>query len=128
MKAEWQVPGRATGMLRCTVRLPAIEKDPRRTSAESLLMVRRFIDKHLTELAGSVLENATFTISVEIRAPNHGVRWRPISRWREGDSIDALFERAATAVASIPREPSHQTQAYRGMSKSVELLGLTQKK
>ena len=127
MKAEWQVPGRATGWLRCTLRLPAIEEDPQRIIVDSLLKVRRFIDKHLARLADSVLEGATFTISVEIRAPKHGARWRPICRWREGDSIDGVFERAAAVVASIPREPGHETQTYRGMVKSRALLGIPEK-
>ena len=128
MKAEWQVPGRATGLLRCTLRLPAIEKDLRRTTTDSLLVARRFIDKNLARAADSVLENATFTISLEIRAPKRGARWRPICRWREGDSIDAAFERAAAIVSSIPQEPSHEPQAYRGMLKSRALLGESQKK
>ena len=128
MKAEWQRPGRATGMLRCTLRLPAIEEDLRRVSTGSLLMVRRFIDKHLAGLADSVLDNATFTISVEIRARNHGARWHPICRWREGDSVDAVFERAAAVVSAIPREPNHETQTYRGLVKSRALLGLPPKK
>lgn len=109
MKAEWQVPGRATGLIRCTLRLPAIEKDLRRTITYSLREVRRFIDKHLARMADSVLENSTFTISLEMRAPKHGARWRPICRWREGDSIDAVFERAAAIVSSIPREPGHES-------------------
>jgi len=51
MKAEWQVPGRATGAMRCTLRRPAIEKDLRRISADSLLVIRGFIDKHLASIA-----------------------------------------------------------------------------
>jgi len=127
MKAGWQRPGRATGILRCTLRLPAIDEDRSLTSADSLQVVHRFINKHLTGLADSVLDNATFTISVEIRAPKRGARWHPICRWREGDSIDAVFMRAAAVVSSIPREPSHETQAQRGLVKSRSLLALPQK-
>src|SRR5262245_35923480 len=100
MKAGWQRPGRATGILRCTLRLPAIEKDPRGFTAGSLFVLRRFVDKQLAGLADSVLEDATFTISVEMRAPNHGARRRPICRWRQGDSVDAVFERAAAVFHS----------------------------
>jgi hypothetical protein len=115
-------------MVRCTLRLPAIDEDLRRTSADSLLVIRRFIDKHLAGVVDSSLENATFTISLEIRAPKHGARWRPICRWRDGDSIDAVIERAAAVVSAIPREPTHETQAYRGLVKSRALLALPQKK
>jgi hypothetical protein len=128
MKAGWQRPGWATGMLRCRLRLPAIDEDRSLWRTDSLLVVRRFIDKHLAGLVDSVLDNASFTISLEMRAPKHGARWRPICRWREGDSIDEAFERAASVVSSIPREPSPQTQAYRGQVKSRALLDIPEKK
>ena len=108
-------------MLRCTLRLPAIDEE-RSLTAAWLPVVRRFINKQVAGLAASVLDTATFTISLEMRAPNHGARWRPICRWREGDSINEVFKRAATVISSIPREPEHNTQHHRGLVKSRALL------
>ena len=46
------------------------------------------------------------TISVEMRAANHGSRWRPICRWQEGESIAAVVDRAAALMRAIPQEPT----------------------
>ena len=111
--------------VRTVVKSPSADRP---TRADSLQVVRRFINKHLAGLADSVQDDATFTISVEVRAPKHGARWHPICRWQGGDSIDAVFARAAAVVSSIPREPTHETQAHRGLVKSRSLLALPQKK
>ena len=104
MKAGWQRPGRATGMLRCRLRLPAIDEYRELPIATALQAVRRFIDRELKELAASVVEGASFTISAEMRAPNHGARWRPIRRWTQGSSVDEAFARAAAVIDAIPHE------------------------
>jgi hypothetical protein len=124
MKASWQRPGRATGSLRCRLRLPAVDEVMDVQRASSLLEVRRFIDKNLSMLSQPAREGAVFTISVEWRAPKHGSRWRPICRWREGDSVSDVFERAAAVLSAISREPRHETAAYRGWVRSRALLGL----
>ena len=124
MTAEWQRPGRATGQIRCRVRLPAIEDDAE-YHGRSVLRLRRFVDKQLSNRAGSTREGASLTISVELRAPNHGVRWRPICRWKEGDSIPAVLERAAALISAIPQEPTPETAAYRGLVRSRALLRLS---
>jgi hypothetical protein len=77
--------------------------------AFSILEVRRFIDKNLLVLAKPAREDAVFTISVEFSAPKHGSRWRPICRWREGDSIEEVFERAAAVFSAISREPGRRS-------------------
>jgi hypothetical protein len=123
MKADWQRPGRATGHVRCRLRLPAIEEDVE-YQGRSVLQLRRFLDKQLSGRAASAREGASLTISVEVRAPKHGSRWRPICRWREGDSVPAVLDRAVALISAIPREPGHDTAAYRGYIRSRSLLGL----
>ena len=124
MKGNWQRPGRATGALRCRLRLPAVDEVLDLQRESSLLYVRRFIEKNLSVLTKPAREDAVFTISVEFRAPKHGVRWRPICRWREGDSIEKVFERATAVISAIPQEPRHETAAHRGLARSRALLGL----
>ena len=102
MRAEWQRPGKATGRLRCLIDLPAIDlrQDLRHGRFDA---IRRFVRRYLP-VATEAQEDGSFVISAEIRAPKRGVRWRPIVRWRAGESVEAALDRAAARLRDLPRE------------------------
>jgi hypothetical protein len=102
MRAEWQIPGKATGRVKCTVSLPTIE-DHQVFRERSINRIRSLIRRLPTAL--SALEGASFVISAEIRAPKRGSRWRPIARWRAPDAMTPVFERAARVFDALPKEP-----------------------
>jgi hypothetical protein len=112
MKADWQTPGKATGRIRCTVTLPAI--DERWKFAElSIKRIHSLLRRHLPT-ALSALEDATLVVSAEMRAPSHGVRWRPIARWRAPDALAPVLERAGRLFESLPKEPSWRKRSENG--------------
>jgi hypothetical protein len=102
------MPGKATGAIRCQLNLPAIDVDwdCRGRAFDSL---RRSLRRQLPT-ASSALEGGSFTISAEFRAPKLGSRWRPISRWRAGQNVEAALERAASKLAAF----SYENRASRG--------------
>jgi hypothetical protein len=104
MKASWQMPGKATGRVRCIVSLPSID-DRKEFSEVSIIRIRKLLGRYLPT-AGSALEGASFVISAEMRAPKRGARWRPIARWRAPDAIAPVLERAACVLDSLPKEPN----------------------
>src|SRR5262249_27610985 len=102
VKADWQTPGAATGELRCTLTLPAI--DERRDFKESSFDRIRVLLRRYLPTAASAIDGATFVISAEVRAPKRGARWRPLARWRAPQAIEPVLERAARAFKDLPRE------------------------
>jgi hypothetical protein len=106
VKADWQTPGKATGLLRARLRLPAIDAESAFRDC-SIDKIRGFLRRQMPT-ASSALEGATFVISAEIRAPKRGARWRPIARWRAGESIEAAMDRAALTFKDLPKEPGHR--------------------
>lgn len=105
MKEEWRKAGRATGRLRCRMTLPAIEFVVERFAGgkRAATQLGHFLQSRMPE-AQSALEGGTFVIRAEIRAPRLSRRWRPICRWKAGDSIEVALERAAETWTKLPKE------------------------
>jgi hypothetical protein len=74
-----------------------------RCNRHALREACKFIRRHLP-VAPLALAGATFTIGAEVRAENRGVRYRVISRWREGESVPVALEKAAAVWAQLPKE------------------------
>ena len=111
MKASWQKIGAATGEIRCHVSLPAadIELDRRCTrTLHPLREARRYIVRNLPT-APSALEGGMFTIQAEIRAGSRGVRWKILSRWKAGESVELALDRASVVWAELSKE-SHRVK------------------
>jgi len=105
MRATWQNAGSATGLVRCRLHIPALDLDlnPRISSGRPLAAVRRFIASHLPT-ASSALIGASFSIRAEIRAKGGGARWRVLSRWQFGESVDDALDRATSEWRQLPKE------------------------
>jgi hypothetical protein len=102
---EWRRPGRATGRLRCKLNLPSIDLviDRRSGGKHALGELSRFL-RSIMPTAESALEGGSFVVSAEIRSSGLGVRWRPICRWKAGESVSASLSRAATVAATLTKE------------------------
>ena len=102
---EWRRVGRATGRLKCSVKLPAIEHavECRADGAKGFSKFAQFLRKHLPT-SETACEGATFTITAEVRASRLGVRWRSLSRWKSGQSVEAALSRGSGAFAALPIE------------------------
>jgi hypothetical protein len=106
MSAGWQIVGYATGSIRCRISLPASETEIDMRCNRTTHAVRdacRFIRRHLPS-APLALVGASFTISAEIRAASGGVRYRVISRWEQGQAVDAALDAATKAWVQLPKE------------------------
>jgi hypothetical protein len=106
MKPEWRVPGRATGLLRLTLNLPALDtKNAWEFKGEhALVKLRRVVQPELVGAAASAMEDGTATISAEVRAAQLSVRWRVIARWRAGESVEAMLDRTRAVFDAIEKE------------------------
>ena len=105
MKKEWRRAGRATGRLGCRLLLPAIELDIEGSGRDkhAAAHIRRFLRAHLPAPAEAMV-GGSFVISAEMRSPGLGVRWRPLCRWKAGEPLDAVVERAQKLWAAMPKE------------------------
>jgi hypothetical protein len=108
LKAEWRAPGRATGRLRLTVNLPALDtKNAWEFKGEhALVKLRRVVQRELVGTAASAIEDATATISAEVRAARLSVRWKVLARCQAGESVDLALDRAAAVWKAILNEKS----------------------
>jgi hypothetical protein len=102
---DWRRPGRATGRLRCKLNLPAIDLtiDRRSGGKHAWTELSRFLLSTMPT-AESALEDGSFVISAETRSSGLGVRWRPVCRWKAGESVNASLSRGATVVATLTKE------------------------
>jgi hypothetical protein len=96
-RSEKQQPGKATGRLICTLKVPSLDvnREDRFSENRQMSRVRRFVQNWLpeTEVAR---EGASLTVSAEVRhRGNQGVRRLVLCRWRAGQSITEALERAA---------------------------------
>ncbi len=105
--------GRATGTLLCQLSLPTIdaEYDWRPfvgNPARVVEKIRHFVERHLPK--NPVFQkDASFVIQAEVRASGGGLRRKRLAKWKFGDELDLVFEKASQAWATLELEEDYTT-------------------
>ena len=105
--------GCATGTLLCQLSLPTIdvESDWRRFNGNPTRMVekiRHFVQRHLPKNP-DLQKDASFVIQAEVRASSGGIRRKRLAKWKFGDDLDSVFEKASQVWATFELEEDYTT-------------------
>ena len=105
MTIEWRRPGHATGWARCKLAFPAIDLsvERRASGGNAVPRLARYL-KRCIPPSEETWVGGSFVISVEMRSRGMGSRWRPVCRWRAGESIDDALQRAIDTWAALSKE------------------------
>ena len=105
--------GRATGTILCHLSLPTIDAEydwhpfvgnPTRAVEK----IRNFVKRHLPKNP-ALQKDASFVIQAEVRASGGGLRRKRLAKWKFGDELDLVFEKASQAWASLELEEDYTT-------------------
>jgi hypothetical protein len=109
-RREWRQPGKATGKLRCKLVMPAIDDQLTRyfqlKPTDRIGIVTTFVRRNLP-LAEAFRSDGSFTLDIQVRAANLGVRWRRLARWVSGEDLELLFRQVSQRWIDWPKEISH---------------------
>ncbi len=105
--------GRATGTLLCHLSLPSIdaEYDWRplvENPARAVEKIRNFVKRHLPKNL-ALQKDGSFVIQAEVRASGGGLRRKRLAKWKFGEELDLVFEKASQAWASLELEEDYTT-------------------
>jgi hypothetical protein len=124
-RREWRIPGNATGTVRCTLQLPAIDFDTDRRfnlrSQRSISKVAAFLRRHLPT-AESARAGGSFAILAEIRSKGLGVRWKRLALWRADDEVDSALKQAARRWSELPREQFEKSEEELELTDAIARL------
>jgi hypothetical protein len=101
-------PGKGTGWVRCTVKIPALDIVTEKSfllwrERDTLASVVHFIRSQLPETQAQA-EGASFRVHAEIRATKLGRRWKKLSEWLDGEPLELAIQRANEAWRGLARE------------------------
>jgi hypothetical protein len=105
--------GRATGTLLCQLSLPTIDAEynwrpfqgnPTRVVGK----IRNFVERHLPKNP-ALQKDASFVTQAEVRASGSGLRRKRLAKWKFGDELDLVFEKASQAWATLELEEDYTT-------------------
>jgi hypothetical protein len=105
-RREWRQPGKATGIIRYRLALPANDYQLTarlRPPAKGLGIVATFARRQLA-VSEELRRGGSFTVDVEVRAANLGARWKRLVRWVPGEDLELLLRQAGTLWADWPKE------------------------
>ena len=105
--------GRATGTILCQISLPTIdaEYDWRPfdgNPARMLEKIRHFVERRLPKNP-ALQKDASFVIQAEVRASSGGLRRKRLAKWKFGDDLALVFEKASQAWATLEFEEDYTT-------------------
>jgi hypothetical protein len=124
-RREWRRPGKATGTLRCILRLPAIEVDINRQfrlrPARAISELASFLRRHVPT-AESAGVGGSIRIMAEIRSESLGVRWKRLAQWRPGDNLNSQLRLVNRLWAELPKEKFERDDEELELSAAVAKL------
>ncbi len=119
VKRNRTTAGRATGTLLCHLSLPTIDAEYEPTidagynwrpftgnPARVVGKIRNFVERHLPKNP-ALQKDASFVIQAEIRASGGGLRRKRLAKWKFGDDLDVVFEKASQAWATLELEEDY---------------------
>jgi len=105
-RREWRQPGKATGIIRYRLVLPANEYQLTarlRPPGKGLGIVATFARRQLA-ISEELQNGGSFTVDFQVRAANLGTRWKRFVRWVPGEDLELLLRQASTFWAGLPKE------------------------
>jgi hypothetical protein len=113
IKRDRKTAGRTTGTLLCSLSLPTIdaEYDLRTDSmnpSRAVKKIRNFVERRLPKNP-ALQTDASFVIQAEVRASSGGLRRKQLAKWKFGDELDLVFEKASQAWATLELEEDYTT-------------------
>jgi hypothetical protein len=122
--------GKATGIVRCTIRLPLLDFEIDRRfylrSKRSLTAVAKFVRQYLPK-AESALEGGSFSVFAEIRGKGLGVRWKRIGKWEAGEDAGLVLRRTTGVWEMLPQEKFERDDAEMDLADAVKTLRTAKK-
>ena len=108
-----KIAGRATGIVLCHLSLLAIdaEYDWRPfdgNPARVLEKIRHFVERRLPKNP-ALQKDASFVIQAEVRASGGGLQRERLAKWRFGDNLALVFEKATQTWAMLELEEDYTT-------------------
>ncbi len=70
--------------------------------------IRNFVERHLPKNT-ALLKDASFVIQAEVRASGGGLRRKRLAKWKFGDELDSVFEKASQVWATLELEEDYTT-------------------
>jgi hypothetical protein len=105
-RREWRQPGKATGIIRYRLVLPANDyllSARLRPPRKGLGIIASFARRQLA-ISEELRVDGSFTVDFEVRAANLGSRWKRLMRWLPGDNLELLLRQASKTWADLPKE------------------------
>lgn len=108
-RREWRQPGKATGLIRYRLVLPANDyllTTRLRPPGKGLGIIATFARRQLA-ISEELRIGGSFTIDFEVRAANLGSRWKRLLRWVPGENLELLLRQANKTWLDLPKEIHH---------------------
>ena len=108
IKRDRTIAGRSTGDCVCNLKFPATNEqyDIRpltENPTKAIEIMKKFVNKHLQERR-LLLDEASFSIYAEVRASSGGLGRMCLAKWRFGDDLDLVFEKALQVWTTLEIE------------------------
>lgn len=113
IKRNRRTAGRATGIVSCQLSLPALDTEYGwqpfvGNPARVLAKIRHFVERHLPK-SPALQKDASFVIQAQVRAASGGLRRKRLAKWKFGDDLALVFEKASQALATLEFEEDYTT-------------------